>query len=247
MQPMESQQELSKKDTARLIVDFWHRTIVHYSLWFSEVRHLFGREAALQTMQEALRKSYRVQMKRLARLFDFEMDGDVPGPLRALSEEELAGLKNAVAVNWLANDGVWFQAVEFSMGIDDARRCNNSTWAQFSPFEALSVKQFLGLPETSGLEGLRRAFEFRVYATINHQSFEEDTPQSFILRVNACRVQEARKRKGLDDYPCKSGGLIEFGAFAEAVDPRIKTEYIGCPPDPHPEEWFCAWRFSIVR
>ena len=63
--------------------------------------------------------------------------------------------------------------------------------------------------------------------------------------MNDCRVQSARKRKGLDDYPCKSGGLIEYTTFAESIDPRIKTECIGCPPDPHPDEWFCAWRFSI--
>ncbi|MGM0395361.1 MAG: DUF6125 family protein [Thermodesulfobacteriota bacterium] len=25
----------------------------------------------------------------------------------------------------------------------------------------------------------------------------------------------------------------------------MKTTCIGCPPDPHPEEWFCAWRFSM--
>ncbi|MCD4774238.1 MAG: DUF6125 family protein [Bacteroidales bacterium] len=44
---------------------------------------------------------------------------------------------------------------------------------------------------------------------------------------------------------CKSGGLVEYTSFAEAIDPRIKTECIGCPPDAHPDEWFCAWRFFV--
>ncbi|MCD4789220.1 MAG: DUF6125 family protein, partial [Bacteroidales bacterium] len=26
---------------------------------------------------------------------------------------------------------------------------------------------------------------------------------------------------------------------------RIKTECICCPPDKHPEEYYCAWRFYI--
>ena len=54
--------------------------------------------------------------------------------------------------------------------------------------------------------------------------------------MNNCRVQSARKRKGLDDYPCKSGGLVEYTSFVEAIDPRIKTECIGCSPDAHPNE-----------
>ena len=65
------------------------------------------------------------------------------------------------------------------------------------------------------------------------------------FQMNDCRVQSARKRKGLDDYPCKSGGLVEYTYFARSIDERIKTECIGCPPDDHPEDWFCAWRFYM--
>ncbi len=63
--------------------------------------------------------------------------------------------------------------------------------------------------------------------------------------MNECRVQSARKRKGLDDYPCKSAGLVEYAYFARSIDDRIQTECIGCPPDPHPEDWYCAWRFTL--
>jgi len=103
----------------------------------------------------------------------------------------------------------------------------------------------LGLPEQAGLDGLKQALNFRLYAYINKQSFIEETENSFVFQMNECRVQVARKRKGLDDYPCKSGGLVEYTNFAEAIDSRIKTECIACPPDKHPEEYYCAWRFSI--
>jgi hypothetical protein len=154
---------------------------------------------------------------------------------------------DSVAVNWLANDGVWFQAVEFSSGMNDAKRCNDSCWAQFSPFEAWSIKKFLNLPEKPGLDGLKKALNFRVYARINTQSIVEEGPDSFVFQMNECRVQSARKRKGLDDYPCKSAGLVEYTYFAGAVDSEIHTECIGCPPDDHPEEWYCAWRFKIEK
>jgi hypothetical protein len=66
-----------------------------------------------------------------------------------------------------------------------------------------------------------------------------------VFKMNECRVQSARKRKGLADYPCKSAGVVEYTYFARSIDDRIQTECIGCPPDPHPEEWYCAWRFTL--
>ena len=38
-------------------------------------------------------------------------------------------------------------------------------------------------------------------------------------------------------------GLVEYTSFAEIIDNGIKTKCIGCPPDKHPDEWFCAWKF----
>jgi hypothetical protein len=236
---------MNKKDKATLIIDFFHRTIMHHVMWFEETAHQFGREKAYEVLDEAWKRSYHIQMKRLGKTLGFEMEDMIPQPLLDKSEEEIDALLKAVSINWLANDGVWFQAVEFSRGMNDAKRTNDSTWAHFSPFEAKSIKKILNLPEQAGLEGLKKALQYRLYAYVNKQSFREESANSFVFQMDECRVQLARKRKGLDDYPCKSGGLIEYSSFAEAIDPRIKTEVLSCPPDPHPDDYFCAWRFSI--
>jgi len=236
---------MTKKQTAQLIIDFWHRTMMHHAIWYAEVIHQYGREKAFEIMEVAYEKSKAIQLKRLGKILGFEMEEDIPAPLMNLPEDKLFELKEAVAINWLANDGVWFQAVEFTKGMFDAKRCNDSSWAQFSPFEARSIKSLINLSENPGLEGLKKALGYRLYATINTQSIHEETENSFVFQMNECRVQVARKRKGLEDYPCKSGGLIEYSSFAETIDPRIKTECIACPPDPHPEEYYCAWRFAI--
>ncbi|MCB2221159.1 MAG: cytosolic protein [Bacteroidetes bacterium] len=240
-----NRETLSKQANARLILDFFHRTMMHHALWFAEVQHQLGPEKAFETLRDAWDKSSSIQMTRIAKTLGFELENGIPKPLLELPDETMEKLREALAVNWLANDGVWFQAVEFTRGMNDAKRCNDSCWGQFSPFEAWSIKRFLNLPENPGLEGLKQALNFRLYAFINEQSFSHETETSFIFQMNQCRVQNARKRKGLADYPCKSGGLVEYTTFAEAIDPRIKTECISCPPDPHPEEYFCAWRFSI--
>ena len=111
--------------------------------------------------------------------------------------------------------------------------------------EAQLIKKFLALPEQPGLAGLKQALGFRLYATVNKQEIVEETANSFIFRMNECRVQIARKRKGMADYPCKSGGMAEYPTFAETIDPRIRTECIACPPDEHPESWYCAWEFTM--
>jgi len=242
---IETVEDLDHEDTARLVLDMFHRIIIHYALWFTEVRHQMGMEKALDTLKIASERSIGIQMKRLSKVLGFQMKDGIPQPLLNMSKESLLELLDSVAVNWLANDGVWFQAVEFESGMNDAKRCNDSCWAHFSPFEAWSIKKYLDLPQNPGLEGLKRALGFRLYERINTQSFIDETKESFIFQMNECRVQSARKRKGLDDYPCKSGGMVEYNYFARSIDPRIKTECIGCPPDPHPDEWYCAWRFLL--
>jgi len=234
-----------KKEVLVQVMDFWHRTIMHYALWFSEVQHQKGEQKALEILNSVFKQTYSVQMNRLAKVMGFEMSDDLPQPLLELNVDKLKELRDAAAVNWLANDGLWFQAVEFKYGMNDAKRCNDSCWGHFSPFEAYTIKTNLNLGENSGLEGLKKALSDRLYAFVNEQEITNETDHSFIFRMKKCRVQAARNRKGLDDYPCKSGGLVEYTSFAESIDPRIKTECIGCPPDKHPEEWFCAWRFSI--
>ncbi len=240
-----SSRDLDPEQSARFVMDVMHRTIVHYALWFTEIRHQMGMEKALDALDTVSQKGIGIQLKRLSKILGFEMKDGIPAPLLEMNKEKLDQLMDGVAANWLANDGVWFQAVEFTQGMNDAKRCNDSCWAHFSPFEARAIKNFLGLEDNPGLEGLKKALFFRVYARINTQSIVEETPDSFVFQMNQCRVQVARNKKGLDDYPCKSAGLVEYTYFARSIDPRIKTQCIGCPPDAHPDDWYCAWKFSI--
>jgi len=240
-------EDLNKNEMANFIIDLLHRTIVHHTLWFREVEHQVGMPKALEIMDEVWAKSYPIQIKRLSEIFGFALKDSIPEVLLSKSKDELIKDMEALGKNWLAGDGVWFQAVESQYGIWEAKRCNDSCWARFSPFEASSIKKLLQLPEQAGLEGLKKALSFRIYGRINKQSFIDEAPDSIIFQMNDCRVQSARKRKGMEDYPCKSGGLVEYRTFAETIDSRLKMECIGCPPDQHPAEWFCSWRFYLPR
>ncbi len=238
---------MTKTEIARLILDFSHRLAMHHAFWFVEVQKKFGSEQAFEIMQKVFDTSYNIQLKRISKILESEIEENLPSSLIKMDEGKLKELLEGVSVNWLANDGVWFQAVENTYNMADAKHCNDKAWEQFSPFEAWSVRKYLGLQQNSGLEGLKKALDFRIYAFINKQEIVDETENSFVFRMVDCRVQSARKRKGLDDYPCKSGGLVEYTTFASSIDSRIKTECIACPPDKHPEDWYCAWRFKILR
>jgi len=165
--------------------------------------------------------------------------------LEKLSKEELIKIIVDSAKLWLAHDGLWFQAVERNFGLDNAIKCDKEAWERFSVIEAKRIMNRLGLKEGGGIPNLVKALKYRLYAYINKQEIIDITENSCIFRMNTCRVQDARKRKGLPDFPCKSVGIVEYTYFAKTIDPRIKVECIACPPDPHPDEFYCAWKFTI--
>lgn len=236
-------------------MDALRRTVVHYGLWFSESVHQFGLDTALDMEREAGDRLLDLTLGRLARVLGMDVRsteaGQLPEALLRLHPDRLAALHDALCANWLACDGVWFQAVEAHApaGMHDAKRVNDTCWNRFSPFEAVRIKTLLRLPAplTPGeaLALCKTALDYRLYARINQQEIVEESEESFVFRMRDCRVQSARKRKGLEDYPCVSGGTVEYTAFARALDPRIRVTCLACPPDPHPEEWYCAWRFSV--
>ncbi len=240
--------EIDQPLLVELVLDALRRTMVHYGFWFAEVEHQLGMERALKIEKTAWTGSSANQMRRLGKVLGFAVEEDgTPTRLRQMSRPQLLELLRNLGVNWLANDGIWFQAIEKEHGMVDAKRCNDSCWTRYSPYEAERIKELLGLPDDGGIPALKKALALRMYALINRQSIEDVDAGTIIFRMNECRVQRARQRKGLPDYPCKSVGLVEYPYFARTIDPRIRTECLGCPPDPHPAEWFCAWKFTLEK
>lgn len=168
----------------------------------------------------------------------YEKIGDLP-------REKLLELLANFSKNRLAHDGLWFQSVERAHGMDEANRHNIEAWRRFTVIEAKRIKEFLGLSERPGLDGLRRALQFRMYAPLNKAVTAIDG-NVLTYDVTTCRVQAARARKGMPFHPCKPVGLVEYGGFAKTIDDRIETECVSCFPDVTCPESNCVWRFTLV-
>ena len=163
-----------------------------------------------------------------------------------LSNEELLELMKLQAKNWLALDGLWFQSVERKYGMEEAVFHDGEAWKRYTVIEAKRIKDFLGLGEHPGLDGLEQAFAMRIYASINpYEILREEN--KLILKVKECRVQTARTRKQMEPFPCKPVGFIEYEGFCKTIDDRFSCRCLCCPPDTPEEDAACVWEFTLTE
>jgi hypothetical protein len=162
-----------------------------------------------------------------------------------LSRDELLELCRIYAKNWLAHDGLWFQAIEEKYDMDMAIEMDREAWRRFTVIEVKRLIEFLQLGKNPGIAGLKKALAFRLYATLNEDEIVTEGNDVLEYRVKTCRVQAARRKKGMQDFPCKSVGLIEYGLFAKTIDERFEMEAVSCPPEITRADSYCIWRFTL--
>jgi len=159
-------------------------------------------------------------------------------------EDVLQALTDA-AKNWIAMDGLWFQAVEQAYGMDAALAIDRQVWEQFAVIEARRIKKRLFLPVNGGLDALEIAFNNWLVSRLNKLEILHPDEKTLIVTTKTCRVQAARERKGMPPFPCRSVGMIEFPVFARTIDSRIVTTCLSCPPETQPGTPYCSWKFTL--
>jgi hypothetical protein len=163
----------------------------------------------------------------------------------ALQQDDSKKELTDAAKNWLAMDGLWFQAVEQTYGMDAALAMDREVWEQFAVIEARRIKERLALPENGGLDALEVAFKNRLVSHLNILEIIRPDEKNLIVTIKTCRVQAARTRKMMAPFPCMSVGMVEFPVFARTIDARITTTCLSCPPETLPGIPYCSWKFSL--
>ncbi len=162
-----------------------------------------------------------------------------------LSKEELLELSKIYAKNWLAHDGLWFQSIEEKYGMEMAIDMDREAWRRFTVIEARRLIDFLELGKNPGIAGLKKALSFRLYSSLNEDEIVAEEDNVLVYHVKTCRVQHARRKKGLPAFPCKSVGIVEYSLFAKTIDERFETEALSCHPDITDANYNCIWKFSL--
>jgi len=164
--------------------------------------------------------------------------------LEELPKETLIELARMYARNWQTLDGLWFQNVEAQFGLEATVKLDLKNWERQSVVEAERIKKILKLNE-GGLSSCLLALSFMSWQLVSPIfECEEEGPQKIIFYYPHCPVQEGRKKQGKPEFPCKAMKLTLLSNVAKVVEPRAAVKCLMCPPDPHPEEFWCKWELT---
>jgi hypothetical protein len=141
-------------------------------------------------------------------------------------------------------DAFWFLKTAARFDQATAEALNEEVWAEAGRLGARAIVQRLGV-EQKGLTGFVQAQRLFPWCELIGYQIDQREDE-VVITVPSCPVQRARLDRGLGEFSCREMHHREFASFAAEIDPHIHVECRYAPPDSHPDDCFCEWRFTLI-
>jgi hypothetical protein len=164
-------------------------------------------------------------------------------PFEDWLKEDILKYLGFLMYNYRVMDSFWFINIENRHGLEEACKINEMVWGKVGNLAARDLRERFNITE-KGIPGFVKALKlFPWYVIVGYKLIENEN--ELIIDVPSCPAQEGRLKHGMDEYNCKDMHRAEFENFAQVVDPSIKVECLFAPPDEHPKDLYCRWRFTV--